>query len=127
VKLTYKDGVMSFDLDGFLSHLSNDDKLNLAEFLACENVVIAHVVAQILDGCTEGGSYGAKGCYAPTDPAPCTGLDWAIRQVSLRSGFVAAKEILRLQETLAAKEKQLAELQALQGHAFRQRIGNFSE
>jgi hypothetical protein len=40
---------------------------------------------------------------------------------------VAAKEILRLQETLAAKEKQLAELQALQGHAFRQRIGNFSE
>jgi len=125
MKLNYKDGVISFDLDGFLSHLSGDDKLKMVESLACEDAVITHVVAQILDGWTEGGFHGAKGCYAPTDPAPCTGLDWAVRQVSLRSGLVAAKEILRLQETLAAKEKEISELLALHDHAFRQRLGTF--
>ena len=125
MKLEYKDGVISFDLDGFMSHLSEDGRLKMAEFLACEDAIITHVVSQILYGWTENGSYGAKGCCAPTDPAPCTGLDWAVRQVSLRSGLVAAKEILRLQETLAAKEKEISELLALHDHAFRQRIGTF--
>lgn len=101
------ENVFSFDFAALMDDLKPEDKLRLAESLACESAIIAHVTAQILDGWTESGFRGSKGCTAPDDPAPHYGLDWAVRQVAKRSSEVAAKEIARLEDALAKKEKDL--------------------
>lgn len=125
MKIKIDGSSMVLDLFSLLEAMPVDERMKLADTLACTDAVITFVAQQIIDGWTEQGSHGSKGSVQ-AEPHP-GGLDWAIREVSMHSGLIAAKEILRLQEALAAKEKQLAELEALQGHAFRQRIGNFSE
>lgn len=104
------DGIFSFDFAALMDDLKPEDKLRLAESLACESAIITHVTAQILDGWTENCCHGPKCCTAPDDPAQCHGLDWAVRQVAKRSGEVAAKEIARLEDALKHKEKELREL-----------------
>lgn len=107
MKVTLERGDLKIDLCALLERLSDEDKQKLVETLACESSIIRHVTDQILTGWTESGWTGSVGCSDLVDPAPCTGLDWAIRQVSLRSGPVAAKEIVRLAEALKRAEEQL--------------------
>ena len=77
--------------------------LDVLNNLACTDEVITYVAQQIIDGWTEQGSHGSAGSVQP-EPHP-GGLDWAIREVSMRSGFIAAKEILRLQEALKHEQE----------------------
>lgn len=80
-----------------LSALSLEDKKSLIETLSCDDEIIANVTAQLLDGWTEQGSHGAtrSGAVEPFCP-----LDKARREIALRSGEVAKKEIEALCSSL---------------------------
>lgn len=108
MKLEYKDGKLCFDFYAAVSELPEAEKLQLADTLACDGEVVKFVTQQILDGWTEHGSYSSKFAVAIAEPAG--GLDWACRQVALRSGEVAKKEIERLQNALASLEKRYQDL-----------------
>ena len=104
MRLTIEGGTLQIDVFSLLEAMTREEKLKLADTLACTDDVITYVAQQIIDGWTEQGSHGSAGSVQP-EPHP-GGLDWAIREVSMRSGFIAAKEILRLQEALKhAQEK----------------------
>lgn len=105
-KLT--NGSIEIDICDLLDSLNDESKLKFIESLACDSAVVKHVADQIITGWTESGYSSGRFCTASPDPA--YGLDWAVRQVALRSGEVAEKEIHRLQEALARKDKEINEL-----------------
>lgn len=104
MKIDYADGKLSFDLGSFLDGLPPSGKKVLVESLACDDEIINHVAAQILDGCTESGYYGATCCTAPAETQPGNALDHARRCIALRSSEVAEREIKRLQEAVKHHE-----------------------
>lgn len=104
----YELGRISFDLHNLLSSVPPEMKVEMVESLACDDDIIKHVTAQILDGWTQSGYYGSKSCGAHEDPA--IGLDWAVRQVSKRSSEVAKKEIERLEAELQRANQRHFEL-----------------
>lgn len=60
LKFTMDDaGVLSIDAFHLLHELPEDRHVELAESLACSNVVISHVMDQVLHGCTENGFSGS--------------------------------------------------------------------
>lgn len=81
-----------------LEGIPAEAKLELMETLACDNVIIKHVVDQILEGWTENFYHGPMSCTA--GDSPNYGLDWALREIAKRSGEVAKKEIERLEKAL---------------------------
>lgn len=83
-------GNLVVDVGGLLEALTSEDKRRLIDSLACEEEVIAAVVAQILDGWTEMSSHGwcKKG-----EATPSTALETAVREVARRSTDVAKREI----------------------------------
>jgi len=101
-------GSIEIDICGLLDLLDDESKLKFIESLACDSAVVKHVTDQILTGWTESGYSGGRFCTASADPV--LGLDWAIRQVALRSGDVAKREIERLQDALERKNKETNEL-----------------
>jgi hypothetical protein len=103
MRIKVEKGNLVVDIESMLEGLSATEKLQLADALSCTDEVVTYVAQQILDGWTEHGSHGSKGSVQP-EPHP-GGLDWAIREVSMRSGFIAAKEIIRLQEALKAEQE----------------------
>jgi hypothetical protein len=80
----------------------------MIERLGCESAVIKAVTEQILDGWTEDGWHGPTGVASP-EPQPCSGLDWARREVARRAGDAAAKEIKRLENALTLALKEVVE------------------
>ncbi len=88
---------ISISIVDMLSSLSFEDKLTVIDTLSCDDEVITHITAQLLDGCTEFGSYGGS-CHGQVDPF--TPLDRARRAIALRAGEVAKKEIEDLCSTL---------------------------
>lgn len=111
MKTTYDKGLLKIDLVPLLESMIEEDKLHIIEMLACQSEVIKYVTAQILDGCTENGSYGSLNFTASA--APQWGLDWAKRQVALRAGECATEEIRRLVSALESKDRELAGLRNL--------------
>ena len=103
MRITIEGSNIKIDVFSLLEALTIGDRLKLADTLACTDEVITYVAQQILDGWTEHGSHGSKGSVQ-AEPHP-GGLDWAVREVSMRSGFIAAKEILRLQEALKKEQE----------------------
>ena len=98
MNITIENGTLRIDVYALLEMMTAAEKLKLADTMACMGDVITYVAQQILDGWTEQGSHGSIGCSPESEPG--SGLDWAIREISKRSGFIAAKEILRLQGAL---------------------------
>jgi hypothetical protein len=103
MRIKIDQGNLVVDIFSLLEGLSAEDRLKLADTLACTNEVITYVAQQILDGWTEHGSHGSIGSVQ-AEPHP-GGLDWAVREISMRSGFIAAKEILRLQAELKREQE----------------------
>lgn len=96
-----KDGLIQINISDLFESMSEESKLTFLESLSCDSFVIKCVTDQILEGCTENGSFGFTGA-AESDPK--YGLDYARRRVALEVGGVAKKEIERLQESLKRKE-----------------------
>lgn len=103
----YKDGKIEFDFNDLLDRMDTEGKLAMIENLACENDIIDHVTAQIIDGWTENGSYGSISCTASENPY--FGLDKAWRDVSRKADVVAQREISRLEKALKYKGESLQE------------------
>lgn len=102
-EVSYDRGEVTFNLVDVLEYLSADQMNDLVEQLACHDRIIEHVAAQIVDGCTENGSWGGKcGAY----PEPVTPLDKAMRRIAKASGDIAREEIERLEKALESEKKQ---------------------
>lgn len=86
------------ELSWLLSALTDEQKRELVDSLACEDAIIADVSAQLLDGWTERSSHGAKSCGS--DAEPTSPLDKARRELASRAGEVAQKEIEDLKRSL---------------------------
>ena len=95
---TYKNGIISFNFSDMLDSLDFESKQEIIERLACESDIVKHVIGQVLDGHTENWSYGPKNIISESNPQ--FGIDWAMRQIAVRSGEVAAKEIERLERAI---------------------------
>lgn len=90
MSVSVKNGKILLSVNELLENLSTDEKRQLADSLSCEEDIIRDVTAQLLDGWTDAGSHGSKGC----DPSsPHTALDIARREIALRAGDVAREEI----------------------------------
>ena len=94
------DGTLSIDVFHLLHELPENRHIELAESLSCSDVIIGHVMDQILDGCTENGFSGS--CS--------TGYDEPLQKYRLKiakaANDLAKKEIDIL-------ERRLKEMKAL--------------
>lgn len=90
MQIEFKEGKISFDAYGLLSEMSDEQKLDFVERLACEDVIIKHVADQIFDGLTENGHSGSSIIGSPNHSSP---LMDAQRRVAIESGEVAKREI----------------------------------
>lgn len=116
MKLEYKNGMLSIDLDDVLNHLSLQEKREIATLLAVQDDIIKDVVDQILEEWTDDGHRGGMLCTASANPE--IGLDWAFREISKRSSEVAKKEINRLEDALSSTQMAMQELTKRYGTAF---------
>ena len=96
-------GKLTVDIYEIIESLADEERRQFADSVACNSDVIKFVTQQILDGWTELDSHGPIGMATPE---PYHGLEWAIRQVALRAGDVASKEVQRLQSALEMVENQ---------------------
>lgn len=103
MKAVVASGKVTIDLYELIESLTDEERRELADSVACNSDVIKFVAQQILDGWTELDSHGPIGMATAE---PFHGLEWAVRQVALRAGDVSAKEVKRLQSALEMVEKQ---------------------
>ena len=85
-----------------LELMSEDDKLHFMQSLSSHEIIIKHVADQIISGFTED---GYSGNYSGVESKPHTALQTAVRDISIKSGEIARKEIESLQRALAVTEK----------------------
>lgn len=94
-------GKIEIDVYELLDSFSDEERQKIVEHLSCFEEIIAHVGAQIIDGWTENGFWGAKGC----GPAPYTALDKMRRKVAESAGDIAKQHIQLLQDMVERAEK----------------------
>lgn len=97
MSIKLKDGCLQVPVDALFDGLSEAELMEVVDALSCIEKVIEHVTAQLLDGCTDLGSYGATSSGSVT---PYTALDEARREIAVRSSEVAAREIADLKSSL---------------------------
>lgn len=100
-----KDRRITIDLGWLLGAMTDEQKREIADSLACEDSIIEDVAAQLITGWTEAASHGATSYDAS---APSTPLSIARRKVALAAGDVAATEIAELVRQLKW-QKQLSD------------------
>ena len=88
--------------------VSEEDKIDFFQSLACEDVVIKYVSDQIIHGCTDDGYHGSTGCVAHD---PSTPLDIATRYVAKNANDVARKQISSLERALKDSKQREKEWQ----------------
>jgi|SRR5689334_2281373 len=94
-------GKIELDILELLDALTDEERQQVVEHLSCFEQIIEHVGAQIIDGWTENGFWGAKGC----GPTPFTALDKMRRRVAESSGDIAKQQIESLQGAAEHAEK----------------------
>lgn len=92
-------------LVGCFNSFTDEQRKDFIERIACEDDLIKHIADQIFLGCTENGSYAGTACTASSNPS--WGLDYAKR---LFAKHIAAEEIKRLEDALAYREKEAANM-----------------
>lgn len=103
-----ENGRVSICISSILEAASSAEKRLLAEVLSCDDDIFDHVAAQIMETWTESGYRGAICCEAQATPQ--AGLDKAWRLVAKASSGIAAKEIKRLEDALAAQTQRYTDL-----------------
>lgn len=94
MNIEFKDGKITIDAYDLLSSMTDEQKLDLAERLSCEEVIIKHVADQIFDGLTGNGHSGA---FSSGSAVHTYALMDAQRRIANESGDVAKREIETLQ------------------------------
>jgi len=107
MNVNYDNGKIEFHLRDILSLVSDEQKADMIQELACEDAIIKHISDQIIDKFTENISSGYSNTYAAVEPDENFPLDHAWRRVAKASGDIAKREIERLEEALKRREKQL--------------------
>jgi hypothetical protein len=105
VAFEFNEGKFVIDVEYLLDAMSDQDKLNLVERLSTEDVVIKHVVDQIVDGLTENCRGGSRLCGSAVEHF--LPLDIAHRRIAEASSEIAEKEIDALKRELERKSKAL--------------------
>lgn len=116
VAFELNDGKVIIDVNYLLDAMSDQAKLDLVERLATEDVVIKHVVDQIVEGLTENCYGGSRLCGSSVEPT--LPLDIAHRRIAEASSEIANAEIASLKRELARTAERLrsayAELDRMQ-------------
>ncbi|HBS81044.1 MAG: hypothetical protein CMK99_13465 [Pseudomonas sp.] len=116
VAFELNEGKVVIDVNYLLDAMSDQAKLDLVERLAVEDVVIKHVVDQIVEGLTENCYGGSRLCGSSVEPS--LPLDIAHRRIAEASGEIASAEIASLKRELASTSERLcsayAELDRIQ-------------
>jgi len=107
--LTISDDKLHIDIIDLLEHTTETWKLELAEYLSCQDVIIKHVMDQVLDRWTDGGMAGSSSYREPIYSKSV--LDEVRRKIAKGSSEVAKREIEMLEKTLAEERAQLAEFE----------------
>ena len=101
----YEDGRLSINVWDLLSAMTGDERVFLVDTLSCQEDVIRHVCAQIVDGYTEDGSAGATSYSA----VPHTALDAVKRRIAESASDIAKDEIAKLTRLVESSEKRANE------------------
>lgn len=102
-------GEIVLDFRDIVRSLCREDKLLLAEDLACDDVIIQHVVDQITEGYTENRCSGGALFPARSDGDKELALDRARRQIVKELDLVSGGVIERLERALKWHEEQAEE------------------
>lgn len=113
MKTRIQKSALVIDINDLLRHISDEDKTELFQHIACDDQVIRDVTAQLLDGWTEAGWHGAKSyeAHADTVNVIVPAINAGRREIAKRSGEVAKAEIEALEKTLKASEARVRELE----------------
>lgn len=101
------EGRISFDITDLIASVSQEQRLDIIQALACHDQIIDEVTNQIVDGFTSEGWRGGRLISAHAE-VYC-GLDKACRRIAEASSDIAAKEIAALTAALGRAEKELQE------------------
>lgn len=104
MKIAIEKGQLCLSLEELLDFLSPEDKLSLADFLACTDDVIKYVGQQIISGWTEHDSHGRTLSLETTHG---TVLDLVTREVAEKSGEVASELIKKLRTKVDSQSARL--------------------
>tara|TARA_R110002096_G_scaffold91617_1_gene207178 strand:- start:5873 stop:6241 length:369 start_codon:yes stop_codon:yes gene_type:complete len=77
--------------------ISDEDKVDFMQSLACDDIVIKHVTDQLLHGCTEDGYHGS---FGGNRSEPSTPLDTAKRAIAKSYSKFVSDEITSLERGL---------------------------
>ena len=78
--------------------ISDEDKVDFMQSLACDDIIIKHVTDQLIDGCTKGGYHGSSVWSSESEPS--TPLDIARRAIAKSYSKFALDEITSLESSL---------------------------
>lgn len=78
--------------------ISDEDKVDFMQSLACDDIIIKHVTDQLIGGCTDGGYYGSSVWSSESEPS--TPLDIARRAIAKSYSKFALDEITSLESSL---------------------------
>lgn len=106
MKVKLEKGTLCISLCDLLDTLTPEEKRSVADGLACQEEIIADVVAQIIDGSTPLGSWGYED--VPAQPTAGTALCRARRQIAVAANDVAKNEIRRLEDSLRLERAECA-------------------
>ena len=96
------DGEICIDVMDVFYNTSDNFKLELIERLSCEDVIIKHVMDQVLNGCTENGYSGSE---VIDNLRLGSELQQARERIRQQGNNLLVKEINRLREVLENRSK----------------------
>lgn len=96
-------GELRVNVYEFLKTLTDDQRSELIDALACRCEVIDEVINQVLDGCTSLGSHGLTGWGGNAEAN--SGLDGARMRIAKLSSDVAKDEIAALHRRIEAEKE----------------------
>lgn len=91
--------IFTFNYLDMLDSLSDEQSIELAESLSCQDAVIKNVVDQIMHGCTENGYHGT----ISSSDLPSTELEKSQERIRKMGNRLLIKEIERLRRKIADK------------------------
>lgn len=98
MNITIERGRLSLDLYDLLGELTDEQRKDVIDMLACRDEVINEVANQIIDGWTTAGSHGPTGWGG--NPDAIWGIDGARMRIAKASSDIAAREIKQLAEEI---------------------------